>query len=261
MQGKVLGFERRRRWGAEAKTHIIGETLLPGTVVSEVARRHRVSQSLLFTWGRQARVEAPGVGDSSILLPVEIEPPVAPASNEGAESLGPASRKPSGLGLAGAEVQSRQCRFVGEDALALADARKNESRERFKVEADRAHPSRHQRAADFDAVAGVDGLLAVERQAVGVFGDGDLRQQRLGRQAGLGGTLGRRRLQDRRWLLEQVFLSDRHDEPEARPHDVMPEALVLADLDPLLVLEARRDGGFDNLLDMPQMPGKARLGR
>ena len=83
-------------------------------------------------------------------------------------------------------------------ALAFADARQNESRQRLEVEPDRAHPLRHQRAAEFDAVAGVDGLLAIERQAVGVFGDGDLRQQRLGRQAGFDDVLGRRRLQDRR---------------------------------------------------------------
>ena len=46
------------------------------------------------------------------------------------------------------------------------------------MEADRAHPLRHQRAPEFDAVARIDGFLALERQTVGVFGDGDLRQQR-----------------------------------------------------------------------------------
>lgn len=73
MQGKVLGIERRRRWSAEAKARLIEETLVPGAVVSEVARRHGVSQSLLFTWRRQARTETPTEGAGSILLPVEIE--------------------------------------------------------------------------------------------------------------------------------------------------------------------------------------------
>ena len=121
MQGKVLGFERRRRWGAEAKAHIIGETLLPGAVVSEVARRHGVSQSLLFTWRRQARVEALGVGDGSILLTVEIEPPVAPASNQDAESLGPASRRRRASGMIeielGAGKRVRVDNEVDADAL------------------------------------------------------------------------------------------------------------------------------------------------
>lgn len=75
MQGKVLGVERRRRWSAEAKARIVEETLVPGAVVSEVARRHGVAQSLLFTWRRQARAVTSAEGAGSILLPVEIERP------------------------------------------------------------------------------------------------------------------------------------------------------------------------------------------
>jgi hypothetical protein len=40
-----------------------------------------------------------------------------------------------------------------------------------------AHPLRHQQAAEFDAVAGVDGFLPIEWQAIDVFEDGDLREQ------------------------------------------------------------------------------------
>ena len=72
MDGKVLGVERRRRWSKDEKGRIVEETLTPGAVVSEVARRHDVAQSLLFTWRRQARAEEPGGRDGSILLPVEI---------------------------------------------------------------------------------------------------------------------------------------------------------------------------------------------
>ena len=72
MDGKVLGVERRRRWNREEKARIVEETLGPGAVVSEVARRHGVAQSLLFTWRRLARRAAPS-GDGSILLPVEID--------------------------------------------------------------------------------------------------------------------------------------------------------------------------------------------
>src|SRR5271157_2587596 len=52
MDGKVLGVERRRRWSKGEKSRIVEETLMPGAVVSEVARRHGVAQSLLFTWRR-----------------------------------------------------------------------------------------------------------------------------------------------------------------------------------------------------------------
>ncbi|HEY1453413.1 MAG TPA: transposase [Roseiarcus sp.] len=79
MDGKVLGVERRRRWSKGEKARIVEETLIPGAVVSEVARRHDVAQSLLFTWRRRARVEEPGGRDGSILLPVEIGSIAAPS--------------------------------------------------------------------------------------------------------------------------------------------------------------------------------------
>jgi len=49
MDGKVLGVERRRRWSKDEKARIVEETLAPGAMVCEVARRHGVAQSLLFT--------------------------------------------------------------------------------------------------------------------------------------------------------------------------------------------------------------------
>ena len=39
MDGEVLGIERRRRWSKDEKSRIVEETLMPGAVVSEVARR------------------------------------------------------------------------------------------------------------------------------------------------------------------------------------------------------------------------------
>ncbi len=73
MDGKVLGIELRRRWSRDEKARIVEETLAPGAVVSEVARRHGVAQSLLFTWRRLARTADPVGRDGSILLPVEID--------------------------------------------------------------------------------------------------------------------------------------------------------------------------------------------
>jgi transposase len=56
MRVEVLdGVERRRRWSREDKARIIDETLAPGAKVSEVARRHGISASLVFTWRRQSR--------------------------------------------------------------------------------------------------------------------------------------------------------------------------------------------------------------
>jgi transposase len=81
MDGKILGAERRRRWSKDEKAGIVEETLIPGAVVSEVARRHGVAQSLLFMWRRQARAEPDGK-DGSILLPVKIGSMAAPSRSD-----------------------------------------------------------------------------------------------------------------------------------------------------------------------------------
>ena len=91
MDGKVLGIERRRRWSKDEKARIVEETLTPGAVVSEVARRHGVAQSLLFTWRRLARTTEPTGRDGSILLPVEIDATARLAGSESARASHPAT--------------------------------------------------------------------------------------------------------------------------------------------------------------------------
>ena len=83
--------ERRRRWNRDEKARIVEETLAPGAVVSEVARRHGVAQSLLFTWRRLARRAAPSGRDGSILLPVEIDAMAPPPLSEAARPSRPAT--------------------------------------------------------------------------------------------------------------------------------------------------------------------------
>lgn len=62
MKTEVLaGPERYRRWGEEAKACIVGETLVPGARVADVARRHGVSRSLIYAW-RRARGHGLGRG-------------------------------------------------------------------------------------------------------------------------------------------------------------------------------------------------------
>ena len=51
----ITGAGRRRRWSAQAKTRIVEESFEAGASVSEVARRHDISPSLLFYWRRQMR--------------------------------------------------------------------------------------------------------------------------------------------------------------------------------------------------------------
>jgi transposase len=93
MDGKVLGIERRRRWSKDEKSRIVEETLAPGAVESEVARRHGVAQSLFFTWRRLARTTEPVRRDGSILLPVEIDAPPPPSGSEAARPSRPSGRR------------------------------------------------------------------------------------------------------------------------------------------------------------------------
>lgn len=51
----IMGTGRRRRFSDDDKARIVEEALLPGAVVSEVARRHGLMPQQVFTWRRQAR--------------------------------------------------------------------------------------------------------------------------------------------------------------------------------------------------------------
>ena len=46
---------RNRKWPDEVKARIVAETLRPGTVVADVARRWQVSSQQVFTWRREMR--------------------------------------------------------------------------------------------------------------------------------------------------------------------------------------------------------------
>src|ERR1700692_2805487 len=79
MRVEVLGeVERRRRWSRDDKMRIIEETLAPGAVVTEIARRHGISTSLVVTWRRRARL-ASGVSAGPKLVPFQLPP--APAES------------------------------------------------------------------------------------------------------------------------------------------------------------------------------------
>ena len=51
----ITGALGRRRGSAEAKARIVAESLAPGVVISEVARRHDLRPQQLFAWRHQAR--------------------------------------------------------------------------------------------------------------------------------------------------------------------------------------------------------------
>jgi transposase len=69
----ITGTGRRRRFPDDYKALILEETLAPGAVVSEVARRHGLTPRQVFTWRRQARQGPPSDGDMPGLVPAVVE--------------------------------------------------------------------------------------------------------------------------------------------------------------------------------------------
>ena len=58
----LTGPARRRRWSEAEKARIVAETLVPGAVVSAIARRWQVCPQQVFGWRRAARA-----GDVALL--------------------------------------------------------------------------------------------------------------------------------------------------------------------------------------------------
>ncbi len=77
----LTGPGRRRKWSDDEKARNVAETLEPGAVVAEVARRRQVCPQQIFTWRREMR----GVSSApSGFVPILAEAPAtvpAPASS------------------------------------------------------------------------------------------------------------------------------------------------------------------------------------
>jgi transposase len=99
---KVLtGPGRRRRWSDEAKARIVAETLEPGAVVADVARRWQVCSQQVFTWRRAMRHEPAALGFVPIVpdAPPAVAEPSAASAIE-VELAGAVLRVPSGTDAA-----------------------------------------------------------------------------------------------------------------------------------------------------------------
>ena len=79
----------RRKWSAERKGEIVAESMQPGVVVSEVARRHNLTPQQLFAWRHDAK-------QGRLALPEEAMSfvPVVATAEEG--HLPPRSRMAAG---------------------------------------------------------------------------------------------------------------------------------------------------------------------
>ena len=86
MKAEILvGPERRRRWSGEEKARIVAEATAPDARVADIARRHGVSRSLVYTWRRESSQELSGDGLGATLpelVPVVVSGRINPRADK-----------------------------------------------------------------------------------------------------------------------------------------------------------------------------------
>ena len=70
----ITGTGRRREFSDDFKAGIVEETLVPGAVVSAVARRNGLTPQQVFTWRRQARRLTASEAEAPKFVPAVVEP-------------------------------------------------------------------------------------------------------------------------------------------------------------------------------------------
>jgi transposase len=75
----ITGRERRRRWSVEEKLRIVAGTQESGVRITDVAARHGVYPSLLFSWRRQVREGVLSAPLPATFVPVSMVTPGADA--------------------------------------------------------------------------------------------------------------------------------------------------------------------------------------
>ena len=83
----ITGVERRRRWSEEDKARIVAESLKPGVIVAEVARRYGMHRNQLYGWRSAFGVQPAKTGQTCKaqgFVPVTVVPETPEGSVSGA---------------------------------------------------------------------------------------------------------------------------------------------------------------------------------
>ena len=75
----ITGTGRRRQFSEDFKAGIVEETLVPGAIVSDVARRNGLMPQQVFTWRRQARRPVASETAEPKFVPAVVDDPALPA--------------------------------------------------------------------------------------------------------------------------------------------------------------------------------------
>jgi transposase len=82
----ITGVERRRRWSEEDKARIVAESLEPGVIVAEVARRYGMHRNQLYGWRSAFGVQPAKTGQARAapgFVPVTVVPEAPEVSISG----------------------------------------------------------------------------------------------------------------------------------------------------------------------------------
>src|SRR5258708_34028750 len=101
----VARVERRRKWTVEEKSALLAELEAEGGKVAMVARRHRISESLLYSW-RSARKAAAArrPPDPAVFVPIGV---FGRAGDERSAMLAPPSPQPGPSSNTRASLEGR----------------------------------------------------------------------------------------------------------------------------------------------------------
>ena len=82
----ITGAGRRRHWPEDFKAKVVAESLEPGVVISQVARRHGLTPQQLFGWRNQMRTALPAARTEASFASVVLAPaapePAKPAPDD-----------------------------------------------------------------------------------------------------------------------------------------------------------------------------------
>ena len=73
----ITGVERRRRWSEQDKARIVAESLKPGVIVADVARRHGIHRNQLYGWRSAFGIQPATTGQAGAapgFVPVTVVP-------------------------------------------------------------------------------------------------------------------------------------------------------------------------------------------
>ena len=76
----VTGVGRRRNWPDDFKAKVVAESLEPGVVISQVARRHGLTPQQLFGWRNQMRTALPAARTEASFASVVLAPTASEAA-------------------------------------------------------------------------------------------------------------------------------------------------------------------------------------